>query len=174
MTTLGAVMCSIAFLASSYVNKVELLYLTYGVLLGLGVSCFFTGTLLITAKYFTRWRSLALSLVSGGIGVGVLVYGPALTASLDAVGWKVTFRIMAGVMVLVVLLSLTFDENDELVRETRDINHVKVEVKTSEQEGDHCASRDENDKAGNIYNRSLPNTVVGYFKDVFSLARGID
>ena len=40
--------------------------------------------------------------------------------------------------------------------------------------GDHCASRDENDKTGNIYNRSLPNTVVGYFKDVFSLARGID
>ena len=168
VTIFGATLCAIALLVSSFVNQLELLYLTYGVLFGIGISCVFTASMLITAKYFTRWRSLALSLVAGGLGGGVLIYGPGLSAILKVVGWRVAFRIMAGMMVLVILLSLTYDESSEPTTESRDASDVKCsgEKETQKQEVELCDNLqvEERDERGKT---SLILHMVGCVSDYF-------
>ena len=132
VTIVGAFVCATSLLVSSFVNKLELLYLTHGILFGIGESFVFTAVLLVTPKYFTRWQSLVISFVVGGFGAGMLMYGPVLSVVIENVGWKVAFRIMIGLMVLVMLLSLTFDENTTLAGET--VNNENVESPCSDYE----------------------------------------
>lgn len=127
MSISGALICSLALGLSSLVNHVELLYLTYGVLFGTGSNFVYTPGILVISEYFTKWRSLALSLVMAGLFVGVLICGPCLQLLLTAFGWRGTFRIMAGVVCVAVLLGCTYIPNKggEPKEETSKNNKVK-------------------------------------------------
>ena len=102
------------------------MYLTYGVMYGVGSSLIFTSCLLITAQYFTRWRALAITIVSGGIGAGILAFGPTTEALVDSVGWQGALRIVAGAMAFVALLGCSYDE----IKKEGDTN-VSVVYKTN-------------------------------------------
>ena len=56
----------------------------------------FSSHLLITAKNFRRWQSLAVGIVSVGGSIGVLIMGPSLQLLIDTVGWRGTYRIISA------------------------------------------------------------------------------
>ena len=116
VTICGSVLCTASLIASSYVTRLELMYVTYGVVYGIGSSFIFTSCLLITAQYFTKWRPLAITIVSGGIGAGILALGPTIHVLVDFFGWQGALRFVAGAMAFVAVLSYSYDEKRKILR----------------------------------------------------------
>ena len=99
--------------ATSFVNDIEVMFFTFGVLTGLGSSFCRTSCFLMVAKYFNKKRSFATGSVTMGPSLGMFIWGPVTQVLLDSVGWRNTFRVMALSCTLVVLLAIPFNPNVE-------------------------------------------------------------
>ncbi|EDO42483.1 predicted protein [Nematostella vectensis] len=106
----GTLTCAVALLSSSWATSNAILYFTYSVLFGLGMSSVFMPCFLAVAKYFRRHRCSAVGMVTAGPAAGVLVMGPSLQALVNAVGWRHAYRILSVVFVLSCALSWPFRE----------------------------------------------------------------
>ena len=85
------------------------MFLTHGLLMGLGISFIYSSCFLVIAKYFKEKLSVATGIVSLGAGFGVLFTGPLLQALLDSYGWRGTYRIMVASFIVVWILGLTYN-----------------------------------------------------------------
>ncbi|HYF60163.1 MAG TPA: MFS transporter [Burkholderiaceae bacterium] len=82
------------------------LYLTLGVLVGLGSVCLgYSGQSLFLPAWFVRRRGLAMSLAFAGVGVGSIVLLPAMQWLIETAGWR-TACVAIGLVALVVLAPL--------------------------------------------------------------------
>ena len=108
---LGAILCTVSLTTSSLVEQMEVMYFTYGFLYGCGACCNVLVGFLVVTEYFIKWRALAVGMVTGGMGIGSLVYGPCLEILVSSVGWRWTFRIVAAVCLIVMLLLCVYEEN---------------------------------------------------------------
>lgn len=113
VTLVGMLSGIVGLVATSFVNNVEVMFFTYGILVGLGACCGRTSCFLVVAKYFNKKRSFATGSVTMCPSLGVFMWGPVAQVRLDSVGWRNTFRIMALGCCLVILLSITFNPNVE-------------------------------------------------------------
>ncbi|KAK2571247.1 Monocarboxylate transporter 4 [Acropora cervicornis] len=105
--TIGAFVCTSAILATSQCNSIYLLLLTYGVIFGFG-SCFiFLPSFLVIPRYFIKRRSLAVGIITMGVGGSLLVTSPIIKALLDALGWRKMFMVLAGFVALTIPLVFT-------------------------------------------------------------------
>jgi MFS family permease len=81
--------------ATSFVNRMEVGYLTYGVSVGLGVACGYVPMVTLVGGWFERKRATALGIASAGVGLGTIIGAPLSRALIDAFGWRQTYRILA-------------------------------------------------------------------------------
>ena len=122
----GSTLCIVGLVSSSFVQSLTTLYFTYSALYGLGACLIFNPCILVLGKCFTDKLSTATGVVSLGGSVGVLYTGPLLQALLDSFEWKNTIRIMAGMYVLVCVLSLTFNSETAEKFNTENNNNEEV------------------------------------------------
>ena len=104
----GGLISVTAMFATSFVNSLVSIYLTYSILWGMGSSMCFVPTFLIVGRYFERRRSLANGIITAGSAVGALVMGPTINMLLERVGWRNTMRILGGVACATALAALTY------------------------------------------------------------------
>ena len=88
--------------------------------------------MIVINQYFSKRQSIAAGVLSAGIGVGVLIMGPALEALTRATDWKTAFLVMAGVIFFVSLFAITFDPNVEEDQETTTCEEKEVEQDSGE------------------------------------------
>src|SRR5262245_40860614 len=86
----------------------EMLHLSAGVLIGLGLSgCSFNIVLGAFGKLLPeQWRSIAFGAGTAAGSFGQFLYSPIAVALMDKIGWQGTLLIFAGVMLLILPLSL--------------------------------------------------------------------
>ena len=129
---IGGEICAISLLLSSFANDIILLLFSYSILFGFGCSCLFSAGMIVINQYFSKRQSIAAGVLSAGIGVGVLIMGPALEALTRATDWKTAFLVMAGVIFFVSLFAITFDPNVEEDQETTTCEEKEVEQDSGE------------------------------------------
>ncbi|KAL5019054.1 hypothetical protein ScPMuIL_004776 [Solemya velum] len=96
-TILGGVITAAGFLLSSFANSVEMLWFTYGIIAGFGVSFpYFTSTVTV-ALYFTKKRSLANGIAECGGGVGTFVFAPLVEVLVDMYGWRGALLVLSAI-----------------------------------------------------------------------------
>jgi MFS family permease len=97
----GMVLIATGLLGTSVADSMPMVYVAYGVCIGLGIALVYTPAIGCVQPWFTRRRGLASGIASAGIGAGTLVV-PLLASSLiTALPWRDAMRIMAlGVLVL--------------------------------------------------------------------------
>ncbi|KAH7930880.1 MFS general substrate transporter [Leucogyrophana mollusca] len=98
-----ALMTSAQFLSSWITSSIGGLFVTNGVILGLGCSIGFMACSGLPSQYFTRKRGLANGLVYAGNGVGACVFSLLSQALLTRVGIAWTFRVLSFVTVAATL-----------------------------------------------------------------------
>ena len=135
-TLIGGAFCVVSLIASSFVENMLVLFLTYSLLFGFGSSCTFSAGLVVISHFFKKRQSLATGVLTAGHGGGVLVMGPTLEALIRTVGWQTTYRIMAGVAFVLCSLAITFDPNVEVDEEKKSINKKEEEEEASGEEKD--------------------------------------
>jgi MFS family permease len=88
VTLCGAVLLGLALVLASYARTLLQFQLTYGLLVGLAASAFFAPMIAAVTGWFETNRSLAVSLVSAGMGVAPLTISPFATWLITQSGWR--------------------------------------------------------------------------------------
>ena len=107
VAAVGAVIAAIGMFSTSFVRRVELLYLTYGVTLGIGSSLLMTPSLLIPSHYFDKKLGLANGISTFGNALFAATL-PFLLVKLLARFELNTFMILSGFYVVSFFATLTY------------------------------------------------------------------
>ena len=103
----GALLLGLAMVMASRTGSLTVFQLTYGVLVGLAASAFFAPMIALTTAWFDTNRSLAVSLVSAGMGVAPMTISPFARWLITAYDWR-TAMFDIGVVAWVLLLPVAF------------------------------------------------------------------
>ncbi|TPL49927.1 MFS transporter [Mesorhizobium sp. B2-4-6] len=103
----GAVLLGLSLVVASRANSLLVFQLSYGVIVGLAASAFFAPMIALTTAWFDTNRSLAVSLVSAGMGVAPMTISPFARWLITAYDWR-TAMFDIGVMAWVLLLPAVF------------------------------------------------------------------
>uniref|UniRef100_A0A1B6LWP0 Major facilitator superfamily (MFS) profile domain-containing protein n=1 Tax=Graphocephala atropunctata TaxID=36148 RepID=A0A1B6LWP0_9HEMI len=124
---LGSFMACISFVASSFVNSIELLWLFYGTLGGIGFGLIYVPAVITTGFYFERWRALATGIAVCGSGIGTFLIAPITQYLIDNFGWRGTILIQAGMIFNCAIFGALF----------RPLLPIQVTVPCDEDEGNN-------------------------------------
>ena len=95
------------FLASFSANKLWWLYLSYGLIGGIGVGFSYIVPVAVLVKWFPDRRGLITGVAVGGFGAGALVFAPVATRLIQYVGVMQTFAWL-GIVYLVITVATGF------------------------------------------------------------------
>ncbi|XP_053564861.1 monocarboxylate transporter 6 [Bombina bombina] len=95
---MGGLLCGMGMVASSFSKSIIHLYLSAGLLAGLGLCFCFQSAVTVLGYYFIRRRTLANALASTGASIGMALWPLASQHLLEYVGWRGSFMIFGGVL----------------------------------------------------------------------------
>jgi len=99
------------FLASFSADKLWWLYLSYGVIGGIGVGFAYIVPIAVLVKWFPDRRGLITGIAVGGFGAGALVVAPVATRLIQSVGVLHTFAYLGVAYLLVTMGAGYFMQN---------------------------------------------------------------
>lgn len=73
-----------------------MLFITFGILAGFGLSLCYVAAVVIVAYYFDKRRSFATGLSVCGSGIGTFLFAPLTQLLIDEYGWRGTTLILSG------------------------------------------------------------------------------
>jgi MFS family permease len=97
VTIVGSILACAGFVLSTLATSIEVLFLTFGILAGFGLSLCYVAAVVIVAYYFDKRRSFATGLSVCGSGIGTFIFAPFTQYLLDLYGWRGTTLILAGI-----------------------------------------------------------------------------
>ena len=101
----GALLMGTGLYLTSVASDMWEVWITYGILFGVGTGCEFGPVQGAVARRFDQHKGLALGLVLAGSGIGTLVVAPTAAHLIDAIGWRGTLRVFAVVLVVLTLVA---------------------------------------------------------------------
>ncbi|KAL9552549.1 hypothetical protein MBANPS3_003712 [Mucor bainieri] len=104
----GTLFITIALEMAGFASQIWHLYLTQGILFGVGASCMYGTVMAVTPQWFTKNRGVALGIVAGGSGIGGLVV-PFIVTPLNrnlGPGW--TYRILGFICLFCDIIACIF------------------------------------------------------------------
>ncbi len=99
----GAGLLGLGLVLSGQVRQVWQLYLTFGVMVGAGVSAFYVPLTVLAIKWFDRRRGMAASVVSAGNGFGILALSPFSRWLISEYDWRTAFTVLGDLAWLIVI-----------------------------------------------------------------------
>ncbi|XP_036377346.1 monocarboxylate transporter 7-like [Megalops cyprinoides] len=85
---LGGFLISFGTITAAFANSVNEMYITIGIISGLGYCLTFLPTVTILSQYFCKRRSLVTAVASTGESFSLFAFAPAFTALKDCIGWR--------------------------------------------------------------------------------------
>jgi MFS family permease len=107
ITTVSVLLMTAGFIAASFVTSPLGLYLSYGVLVGIGSAG--SGAVACTAsigKWFEKKRGIAIGIAAMGIGVGTMIMAPLAGYVVKSFGWRIGF-VCIGSLICVVGIAMS-------------------------------------------------------------------
>lgn len=96
VTIIGSLIASAGFVISAFADSLFVLFITFGLISGFGLSLCYVAAVVIVAYYFDKKRSLATGLSVCGSGIGTFVFAPLNHELLAYYGWRGCTLILAG------------------------------------------------------------------------------
>ncbi|XP_052811714.1 monocarboxylate transporter 12-like isoform X1 [Mya arenaria] len=168
MVVVGGVLTAAGWALTGLMPRLEYMFLTYGLLAGIGKSLAYTPSIVILGQWFRRRHSLATGIAVAGAGIGTFAFAPVLEMLFKHVEFKYTMFIMAGVMVNISICGLFFrdvpnDKSAFTIDEDKErANDIYfIETVTNEQsrtESDYCDEQDMQTKNANEQSRNESDT----------------
>jgi OFA family oxalate/formate antiporter-like MFS transporter len=99
------------FLASFSANKLWWLYLSYGLIGGIGLGLSYIVPVAVLVKWFPDRRGLITGIAVGGFGAGALITAPVATRLIQSVGVLNTFAYLGIAFLIVTVVASLFMQN---------------------------------------------------------------
>ncbi|KAG8435221.1 hypothetical protein GDO86_013243 [Hymenochirus boettgeri] len=93
---LGGVLASIGLVLSSFATSLEYLYLTLGLLTGLGFALCYSPAIAMVGKYFEKRKALAYGIAMSGSGIGTFILAPVVQLLIEQFSWRGALLILGG------------------------------------------------------------------------------
>ncbi|KAM7371008.1 hypothetical protein PAMP_010513 [Pampus punctatissimus] len=100
---IGGLLISSGTIATSFVSSINQVYITYGLIAGLGYCLTFLPTVTILSQYFTSRRSLVTALASTGESLSMFALAPAFSALRDHIGWRHTMAAIGALQAIIII-----------------------------------------------------------------------
>ena len=91
----GMGLIALGLFGTSLAQSLSSIYISYGILVGLGIAFVYTPSIACVQPWFTKHRGLASGVASSGVGAGTLLVPLAVSYLLLAVSWREALQIMA-------------------------------------------------------------------------------
>lgn len=106
--SIGALLFALGFFLTGFVSSPAMLYLTYGLMAGLGQGFAYSGCLSNTLRLFPDKRGLASGIITGGMGFAAVIASPLASSLIQSHDAKFAFRAIGLIYIIVVLLASLF------------------------------------------------------------------
>jgi MFS transporter, OFA family, oxalate/formate antiporter len=100
VATIGGLLFSTGLFLASYTQSLTWLYLTWGVMVGIGLGFGYLAPITVGSKWFPNHRGLVNGLAIGIFAAGSGIFGPIASALIQRIGWRSTFQVFAGLFFL--------------------------------------------------------------------------
>ena len=111
---IGALLTWLGLFLSSFATELWHLYVTFGVLVGLGHALCFPAGMIVVNGWFTKRRALANGVGTTGVGIGTLIFGPLTKLLVTTLGWRATFRVLSLSAASAILAGLNYTSREEV------------------------------------------------------------
>ncbi|XP_075780747.1 monocarboxylate transporter 10-like [Pelodiscus sinensis] len=108
VAVLGALVVMLGVICSSFAGDIRVLFLTHGILVGVGSSFASTPGLIMVSLYFTTKRSFATGIVMAGGAAGTLVQNQVHRYLIKAFGWRTSLRVYCGILTLCIFAGFAY------------------------------------------------------------------
>lgn len=98
----GSIMAA-GCLLTAFCHHTGILYLTWGLAVGIGVGTCYAPTAATVSKWFIHRKGMAMGILVSGLGMGTLVFSPLSERLIQSFGWRTAIFII-GLIALVVYL----------------------------------------------------------------------
>lgn len=115
---LGGLFFGTGMFLTGFATSIPVLYLTYGVLLGLGIGSAYGAATSVAVKWFPDKKGLAGGLTAAGFGLGPLIISPIAKSLIASVGVYRTFNILGLALLIVICAASTVMEKAPSVAST--------------------------------------------------------
>jgi len=102
----------LGYLLMSQIGTVWQLYLCYGVIIGIGMSGSWVPLLSTVARWFVKRRGMVTGIVVTGTGIGTLVGPPVANWLISTYGWRTSYIVLGGIVLVVVVLAAQLLKRD--------------------------------------------------------------
>ena len=103
---LGALLFAGGFLPTGYANSPAMLYLTYGLMAGLGQGFAYSGALSNSLRLFPDKRGLASGILTGGMGFAAVIASPVVSNLIQQQDAFFAFRTIGLVYIVVIICAI--------------------------------------------------------------------
>uniref|UniRef100_A0A8C0LKT8 Monocarboxylate transporter 12 n=1 Tax=Canis lupus dingo TaxID=286419 RepID=A0A8C0LKT8_CANLU len=93
---LGGLLASTGLILGSFATSLKHLYLTLGVLTGLGFALCYSPAIAMVGKYFSRRKALAYGIAMSGSGIGTFILAPVVQLLIEQFSWRGALLILGG------------------------------------------------------------------------------
>src|ERR1700756_4257806 len=107
----GGVLYGLGVFLASFSHKLSWLYLTYGVIGGIGLGLGYIVPVAVLVKWFPDRRGLITGIAVGGFGAGALITAPVATRLIQSVGVLSTFAYLGIAYLIVTVIAGLFMQN---------------------------------------------------------------
>ncbi|NXA48616.1 MOT7 protein, partial [Nothocercus julius] len=122
----GGALISSGMVAASFARTVVDMYVTIGVVSGLGYCLSFLPTVTILSQYFDKRRSLVTAVASTGECFAVFSFAPAITALKERIGWRYSL-LAVGVLQLSIVICGSLLRPILIIKEQEEVKAQPVE-----------------------------------------------
>ncbi|EFA08671.2 monocarboxylate transporter 13 [Tribolium castaneum] len=129
MTILGGLVSATGFILSYFATNVITMYVTFGVISGMGLGLTYITAVVSIAFWFDKKRNLAVGLGACGTGIGTFVYAPFTTMLIFEYGWRWTVILLAGTLLNLCVCGALMRDPDWIIEQNKE--NSKLSSKSS-------------------------------------------
>src|SRR5262249_33952289 len=101
---IGGLLFSAGLFLASFTQSLGMLYLTWGVIVGAGLGFGYSAPIAVGSRWFPDRLGIVNGLAIGIFAAGSGIFGPLATGLVAAIGWRATFRVLAGVFFVLTMV----------------------------------------------------------------------
>lgn len=123
----AGIMAWVGFYNASKINEngIAALYLTYGILAGLGIGIGYNAVISVVNEWFTDKKGTSSGALMMSFGASALVFGNMADWLIRYIGWRSTYRVLGICCGLVLLLAAVVMKHPESIKKTAELQPLE-------------------------------------------------
>lgn len=105
LVAVGGALSGLGWVAASYATSLTMLYLTYGLLCGIGTGIVYIGIIGLMVRWFPEKRGLATGIVAAGYGFGAILTTFPINDMLASAGYEHTLAVFGTAFAIIGVLA---------------------------------------------------------------------